>query len=121
VYNKTDINNGIYIELLLCHFNLFYITDDIICLITHKMFYTQILLSVIYFGYTTYSICISSNSDESKKLPGDGRLLPKHVAVCVLNKGVARIQCIVLVVKLSINCASRVLSYKIMKDALFKY
>jgi hypothetical protein len=28
---------------------------------------------------TTYSIRISSNSDESKKLPDDGRPLPKHV------------------------------------------
>jgi hypothetical protein len=29
--------------------------------------------------YTTHSICISSNSEGSKKLPDDGRLLPKHV------------------------------------------
>jgi hypothetical protein len=36
----------------------------------------------------TYTICISSNSDESKKLPDDGILLPKHVGACVLNKGV---------------------------------
>jgi vacuolar-type H+-ATPase subunit I/STV1 len=40
--------------------------------------------------YITYSICISSNSDESKKLPGDGRPLPKHVGACILNKGVVQ-------------------------------
>src|SRR5215510_151907 len=33
------------------------------------------------YDYTNYLICISSNSDGSKKLPDDGRLLPKHVAV----------------------------------------
>jgi hypothetical protein len=33
-------------------------------------------------------ICISSNSDGSKKLPNDGRLLPKQVGACILNKGV---------------------------------
>jgi hypothetical protein len=29
--------------------------------------------------YTTHSICISGNSEGSKKLPDDGRLMPKHV------------------------------------------
>jgi hypothetical protein len=73
--------NSFYIPLLLCHS---------ICFILHKMFYTLILLYVIYFRYTTYSICISSNSDESKKLPDDGRSLPKHVGACILNKGVVK-------------------------------
>jgi hypothetical protein len=36
------------------------------------------------------SICISGNSDESKKLPDDGRPLPKHVRACILNKGVVK-------------------------------
>jgi hypothetical protein len=68
--------------LLLCHFNSLYIPmlcDHSICFNIHKPFHTLILLSVIYFIYTTYSICISSNSNESKKLPDDGRPLPKHV------------------------------------------
>jgi hypothetical protein len=50
----------LYIMLLLCHS---------MCFILHKVFYTLILLSVIYFSYTAYSICISINSDGSKKLP----------------------------------------------------
>jgi hypothetical protein len=58
--------------------------------IIHKLFYTLILLSDIYFRYTTYSICISGNSDESKKLPDDGRPMPKHVAARILNKGVVQ-------------------------------
>jgi hypothetical protein len=36
--------------------------------------------------YTTYSICISSNSDESEKLPDDGIPLAKHVGARILNK-----------------------------------
>jgi hypothetical protein len=28
--------------------------------------------------------------DESKKLPDDGRLLPKHVGACIMNKGVVQ-------------------------------
>jgi hypothetical protein len=59
-----------YILLLLYHS---------ICFILHKMLYMLILLSVTYFRYTTHSICISSNLKGSKKLPDDGRLLPKHV------------------------------------------
>jgi hypothetical protein len=39
-----------------------------------------------YIWYTTYSICISSNSDESKKLPDDGRPLPKRVGACISIK-----------------------------------
>jgi hypothetical protein len=34
--------------------------------------------------------CISSNSEGSTKLPDDGRLLPKHVGACILNKGMAQ-------------------------------
>jgi hypothetical protein len=30
------------------------------------------------------------NSDESKKLPDDGRPLPKHVGVSIFNKGVVK-------------------------------
>jgi hypothetical protein len=54
-----------------------------ICFIPHKMLYTLILLSDIYFRYTTHSIYISSNSEGSKKLPDDGRLLPKHVGASI--------------------------------------
>jgi hypothetical protein len=43
------------------------------------MLYILILLSVIHFRYTTQSICILSNSEGSKMLPDDGRLLPKYV------------------------------------------
>jgi hypothetical protein len=73
--------NSLYILLLLRHS---------ICFILHKVFYTLILLSVIYVRYTTYSICISSNSDESKKLPDDGKPQPKHVGACILNKGMVQ-------------------------------
>jgi hypothetical protein len=62
--------NSLYIVLLLCHS---------ICFILRDTLHILILLSVIYFRYTTHSICISSNSEGSKKLPDDGRLLPKHV------------------------------------------
>jgi hypothetical protein len=31
-----------------------------------------------------------SVSDESKKIPDDSRLLPKHVGACILNKGVIK-------------------------------
>jgi hypothetical protein len=41
--------------------------------------YILILISVIYFRYTTHPIFISGNSEGSKKPPDDGRLLPKHV------------------------------------------
>jgi hypothetical protein len=51
--------------------------------ILHKMLYILILLSVIYFRYTTHSICISSNSEGSKKLPDDGRLLLEHVGASI--------------------------------------
>jgi hypothetical protein len=30
------------------------------------------------------------NSAESKKLPDDGRPLPKHVGACILNKGMVQ-------------------------------
>jgi hypothetical protein len=33
-----------------------------------------------------YSICLSSNPAGSKKLPDAGRLLPKHIEACILNK-----------------------------------
>jgi hypothetical protein len=62
--------NSLYIMLLLCHS---------ICFTLHDMLYILMLLSVIYFRYTAHSICISSNSEGSKKLPDYGRLLPKHV------------------------------------------
>jgi hypothetical protein len=42
--------------------------------------------------YTSHSICISSNSEGSKKLPDDGRLLPKHVGARTWNKGVVQIR-----------------------------
>jgi hypothetical protein len=32
-----------------------------------------------------------SNSEGSNKLPGDGRLLPKHVGASIQNKGVVQI------------------------------
>jgi hypothetical protein len=50
------------------------------------MLYILILLSVTCFNYTTHSICISSNSEGSKKLPDDGRPLPKHVEASIYNK-----------------------------------
>jgi hypothetical protein len=50
---------------------------------------TQVTLTYIIW-YTAYSICILSNSDGSKKLPDDGRLLPKYVGACILNKGVVQ-------------------------------
>jgi hypothetical protein len=62
-----------------------------VCFILHKMLYILILLSVIYFRYTTHSICISSNSEGSKKFPDDGRLLSKHLGASVYNKGVVQI------------------------------
>jgi hypothetical protein len=34
--------------------------------------------------------CISSNSEGSKKLPDDGRRLPKHVGASIQNKGVVK-------------------------------
>jgi hypothetical protein len=33
------------------------------------------------------TICIPSNSEGSKKLPDDGRVLPKHVGASIWNKG----------------------------------
>jgi hypothetical protein len=55
-------------------------------------------------GGVSYSVClcglcagsvvvpfwISSNSDESDKLPDDGRPLPKHVGACILDKEVVQ-------------------------------
>jgi hypothetical protein len=38
----------------------------------------------------THFICISSNSEGSKKLPDDGRLLLKHVGASIWNKGVVQ-------------------------------
>jgi hypothetical protein len=52
--------------------------------------YTRDNLSVIYFSYTNHSICIPSNSEGSKKLPDDDRLLPKNVAASMQNKGVVQ-------------------------------
>jgi hypothetical protein len=40
------------------------------------------------YDIPTHSICISSNSEGSKKLPGDGRLLPKEVGASIWNKEV---------------------------------
>jgi hypothetical protein len=59
-------------------------------IIPRNMLYTLILLSVTYFRYTTHSICASSNSEGSKKLHEDDRLLPKHVGTSILNKGVVQ-------------------------------
>jgi hypothetical protein len=81
MYNIKNMYR-VYILLLLCLS---------ICFILHKMLYTLILLSVTYFRYTTHSICISSNSEGSKKPPDDGGLLPKHVGASILNKGVVQI------------------------------
>jgi hypothetical protein len=36
--------------------------------------------------YFTHSICISSNSEGSMKLPDDGRLLSKYVGASIENK-----------------------------------
>jgi hypothetical protein len=44
-----------------------------------------------YMIYTTHSVCISSNSEGSKKIPDDGRLLLKHVGASIQNKGVVEI------------------------------
>jgi hypothetical protein len=44
-----------------------------------------------HYMITTHSICISSNSEDSKKLPDDGRLLPKHVGASIHNKRVVQI------------------------------
>jgi hypothetical protein len=41
----------------------------------------------IYLRYTIHSIYTSSNSEGSKKLPDDGRLLPKYVEANTYNKG----------------------------------
>jgi hypothetical protein len=43
--------------------------------------------------YRTYHPfnCISSNSEGSKKLPDDGRLLPKYVEAGIQNKGVVKL------------------------------
>jgi hypothetical protein len=60
------------------------------CFIIHNVLYAPILLPVIYFRYTTYSTCNSSNSDVYKRLPDDGRPLPKHVGACILNIGVVK-------------------------------
>jgi hypothetical protein len=38
----------------------------------------------------THSICISSNSEGCRKLPDDGRLLPKHAGASIWNKGVVQ-------------------------------
>jgi hypothetical protein len=44
---------------------------------------------ISYNVYDIPPIC-SSNSDVSKKLPDDGRLLPKHVGACTLDKEVIK-------------------------------
>jgi hypothetical protein len=41
---------------------------------------------MIYHLFDLYFII----SDESKKLPDDGRLLPKHVGAGILNKGLVQ-------------------------------
>jgi hypothetical protein len=53
------------------------------CFILHKMLHIIILLSVRHFLYTTHSICTSCNSEGRKKLPDDGRLLPKRVGASI--------------------------------------
>jgi hypothetical protein len=50
----------------------------------------MLVQSAIYFRYTTHSICISSNSERSKKRPDDGRLLPKHAEASIWNKEVVK-------------------------------
>jgi hypothetical protein len=55
------------------------------------MLYILILLSVIYCRYTTHLVCISSNLEGSKKLPDDGRLVPKHVGASIHNKAIVHI------------------------------
>jgi hypothetical protein len=58
-------------------------------LLIFKMFH-GLMNNPVYFRYTTYLFYISSKSDESKKLPDDGRLLPKHVGACMMNKGLVQ-------------------------------
>jgi hypothetical protein len=41
-----------------------------------------------YMIYHLFDLYFSGNSGGSKKLPGDGRLLPKHVRASILNKEV---------------------------------
>jgi hypothetical protein len=48
-----------------------------VCVFERKL--TGVLLTVMYFRYSSYLICISDTSGGSKKLSDDGRLLPKHV------------------------------------------
>jgi hypothetical protein len=74
-------NNSLYI-MLLCHSIHF---------IPHDMLHTDSFLSVICFRYITNSICISSNSEGSKTLSDDGRLLPQHVGANTYHKGVVQI------------------------------
>jgi hypothetical protein len=61
---------------LICTKHLFYI-------LAPKCFCSSLPSSGIFLDPTelleVHSICISSNSEVSKKLPDDGRLLPKHV------------------------------------------
>jgi hypothetical protein len=40
--------------------------------------------------YTTHSICISNNSEGSKKLPDNGTLLSIHAGASILNKGMVK-------------------------------
>jgi hypothetical protein len=58
---------------------------DPVVIMSFNLFYSTqgVLHTNSFICYTTYSISISSNSDRSKKLPDDGRLVPKHVGASI--------------------------------------
>jgi hypothetical protein len=59
--------------------------------VTWPVCHSFVVPSVVRPSSATHSICISSNSAGSKKLPDDVRLLPKHVGGSIWNKGVVQI------------------------------
>jgi hypothetical protein len=74
----------IQIEWVLCHVMCGYVA----CVPEWDGMTLQHIPHII--RYTTHFICISSNSERPKKLPDDGRLLPKHVGASIQNKGVVQ-------------------------------
>jgi hypothetical protein len=50
----------------------------------------DIYIYIYIIWYNTHSILISGNSEGSKKLPDDGRLLQKHVGASIYNKLVVK-------------------------------
>jgi hypothetical protein len=71
-YTFLPYFNLLHILLLLCHST---------CFILHKMLYIIILLSVIYFRYSTHSICIWSNSEGTKMMAGYCRNMYEPVRI----------------------------------------